>query len=168
MPICKRQILPHWFAHSYSFISFNSDCRRNYGHELGQTSVRWWRTGKPGVLQSMGLWRVGHDLVIEQQRNQRKTFVIGRGKFLTLILILCAAVEFHDASDKDLCVFYGWFEHLASQPWNVFKFIFTSSKYILSALLWTANFLSLIDFRGNLKVISSAQSLSHVWLFVTP
>ena len=45
--------------------------------------------------------------MIEQQRNQRKTFVIGRGKFLTLILILCAAVEFHDASDKDLCVFYG-------------------------------------------------------------
>ena len=22
---------------------------------------RWWRTGKPGVLQSMGLQRVGHD-----------------------------------------------------------------------------------------------------------
>ena len=24
-------------------------------------SRRWWRTGKPGVLQSMGLQRVGHD-----------------------------------------------------------------------------------------------------------
>ena len=35
-------------------------------------SRRWWRTGKPGVLQSMGLQRVGHDLVNEQQQ-QRKT-----------------------------------------------------------------------------------------------
>ena len=28
---------------------------------------RWWRTGKPGVLQSMELWRVRHDWVTEQQ-----------------------------------------------------------------------------------------------------
>ena len=28
---------------------------------------RWWRTGKPGLLQSMGLQRVGHDLATEQQ-----------------------------------------------------------------------------------------------------
>ena len=31
------------------------------GHELGQTS------GKAGVLQSIGLQRVGHDVVTEQQ-----------------------------------------------------------------------------------------------------
>ena len=30
-------------------------------------SRRWWRTGKPGVLQSMGSQRVGHDWVTEQQ-----------------------------------------------------------------------------------------------------
>ena len=30
-------------------------------------SGRWWRTGKPGVLQSTGLWRVGHDWATEQQ-----------------------------------------------------------------------------------------------------
>ena len=29
---------------------------------------RWWETGKPGVLQSMGLQRVGHDWVTEQQQ----------------------------------------------------------------------------------------------------
>ena len=29
---------------------------------------RWWGTGRPGVLQSMGLQRVGHDLVTEQQQ----------------------------------------------------------------------------------------------------
>ena len=28
-------------------------------------SGSWWRTGKPGVLQSMGLQRVGHDWVTE-------------------------------------------------------------------------------------------------------
>ena len=31
------------------------------------SSERWWGTGKPGVLQSMGSQRVGHNLVIEQQ-----------------------------------------------------------------------------------------------------
>ena len=31
-------------------------------------SGRWWRAGKPGVLQSMGLRRVGHNLVTEQQQ----------------------------------------------------------------------------------------------------
>ena len=31
------------------------------------SSGRWWSTGKPGVLQSMGLQRVGHDWVTEQQ-----------------------------------------------------------------------------------------------------
>ena len=30
-------------------------------------SRRWWRTGVPGVLQSMGLQRVRHDWVTEQQ-----------------------------------------------------------------------------------------------------
>ena len=29
------------------------------------SSRNWWWTGKPGVLQSMGLQRVGHDWVIE-------------------------------------------------------------------------------------------------------
>ena len=34
-------------------------------------SVRWLRTGKPGVLQSMGSQRVGHDWETEQQQNLR-------------------------------------------------------------------------------------------------
>ena len=37
---------------------------------LWASSGRWWRTGKPGMLQSMGLQRVGH--LTEQQ--QRPTF----------------------------------------------------------------------------------------------
>ena len=32
-----------------------------------KNSRRWWRTGKPGVLQPMGLQRVRHDLTTEQQ-----------------------------------------------------------------------------------------------------
>ena len=32
-------------------------------------SVRWLRTGKPGVLQSMGSQRTGHDLVTEQEHR---------------------------------------------------------------------------------------------------
>ena len=35
------------------------------GHQFGSSSGGWWRTGKPGVLQSMGLQRVGHDWVTE-------------------------------------------------------------------------------------------------------
>ena len=34
------------------------------------TSGRWWRTGKPGVLQSMRLQRIGHDWATEQQEEQ--------------------------------------------------------------------------------------------------
>ena len=30
---------------------------------------KWWRTGKPGMLQSMGLQRVGHDLATAQQQQ---------------------------------------------------------------------------------------------------
>ena len=31
------------------------------------SSGRWWRTGKPGMLQSMGSQRVGHDWAAEQK-----------------------------------------------------------------------------------------------------
>ena len=36
------------------------------------SSGYWWRTGKPGVLQSMGSQRVGHDWATEQQRPHPK------------------------------------------------------------------------------------------------
>ena len=38
------------------------------GHEFEPTQ-RWWRTGDPGVLQSMGSQRLGHNLVTEKQNN---------------------------------------------------------------------------------------------------
>ena len=38
------------------------------------SSSRWWRTGKPNILQSMGLQRAGHDWVTEQpQKVQRRS-----------------------------------------------------------------------------------------------
>ena len=33
------------------------------------SSGRWWRTGKSGELQSMGLWRVRHEWATEQQQQ---------------------------------------------------------------------------------------------------
>ena len=33
------------------------------------SSGKWWRTGKPAVLQSMGLPRVGHDWATEQRQQ---------------------------------------------------------------------------------------------------
>ena len=44
----------------------------NWATELNWTGW-WWRTGKPGVLQSMELQRVGHNRVAEQQQIQSKT-----------------------------------------------------------------------------------------------
>ena len=37
------------------------------GHEFEKTLGDWKMTGKPGMLQSSGSQRVGHDLVTEQQ-----------------------------------------------------------------------------------------------------
>lgn len=39
---------------------------------------RWWRAGRPGVLQSMGLQRVGHDLTTEQQHSELLTALNSR------------------------------------------------------------------------------------------
>ena len=39
------------------------------------SSGGWWRTGKPGVLQSMGLQRVGNDWATEQWQQCRKTII---------------------------------------------------------------------------------------------
>ena len=42
-------------------------------HELEQTPGDSEGTGKPGVLQSMWLQRLGHDLATEQQHNSITT-----------------------------------------------------------------------------------------------
>ena len=45
------------------------------GHEFEKR--RWWRTGKPGMLQSMGSQRVGHDWATEQQQQLTDLAVLG-------------------------------------------------------------------------------------------
>ena len=40
------------------------------------SSGSWWWTGKPGMLQSIGLWRVGHDWVTELNWLKKKSFRI--------------------------------------------------------------------------------------------
>jgi len=41
-----------------------------------EISGRWWRTGKPGVLQSMGSQRVGHDWAVELQQQHFKNLAV--------------------------------------------------------------------------------------------
>ena len=55
------------------------------------SSGRWWRTGKPGVLQSMGSQRVRHDWVIEQQQ-------------LSLLNISLNNRNFENESQKNSCM----------------------------------------------------------------
>ena len=68
-PICSLHLKYFyyiWGSHrppdvKYAFFIFGSTTVPN--------SRRWWRTGKPGVLRSMGWQRVRHDLVTEQQQQ---------------------------------------------------------------------------------------------------
>ena len=46
------------------------------GHESEQTG-RWWWTGRPGMLQSMGSQRVGQDWVTEQQHQDTSLILPG-------------------------------------------------------------------------------------------
>ena len=41
------------------------------------SSGRWWRTGKPGVLQSMGLQRVGHNWATEKLASRSGWLSVG-------------------------------------------------------------------------------------------
>ena len=41
------------------------------------SSGSWWWTGKPGVLQSMGSQRVGHDWAIQQQEQNKERLIKG-------------------------------------------------------------------------------------------
>ena len=74
--MCWVFIVP-WVYDKQAFLSFDDrgDDRGRDGWMaspiqrtwIWASSGRWWRTGKPGVLQSMGLQRVRHDSATEQQ-----------------------------------------------------------------------------------------------------
>ena len=57
---------------------------------ISARSGRWQRTGRPGVVQSMGLQRVGHDLVTEQQ-----SLVYKNNKQNWISRMLIAIFKFH-------------------------------------------------------------------------
>ena len=80
------------------------------------SSGRWWWTGKPGMLQSMGLQRVGHGWVTALNW-------IEKCKFLSLLL----PIKFY--SQYEMYTFYlikwkilksarnKWISHLSTIPW---------------------------------------------------
>ena len=47
-------------------------------------SGRWWRTGKPGMLQSMGSQRVGHNLATEQKQSMANVNMLSHYSILAL------------------------------------------------------------------------------------
>ena len=57
---------------------------------------RWWRTGKPGVLQSMGLQRVRHNLLTEQQQMLLTPVILTLKKILWFFS--CFISAFHHGS----------------------------------------------------------------------
>ena len=61
-------------------------------------SGSWWWTGRPGVLQSMGLQRVGHDWVTELNWME-----LYRSELLPLSLIKYADIKMHRT---DSCLFF--------------------------------------------------------------
>ena len=52
--------------------------------DMRLSSRSWWWTGKPGVLQSKGLQRVGHDWVTELNWEER--VVVGLGTFYERVI----------------------------------------------------------------------------------
>ena len=52
------------------------------------SSRRWWRTGKPGMLQSMRLQKAGHDWVTEQQQLVGSS-TISKMELNKLISLVC-------------------------------------------------------------------------------
>ena len=49
---------------------------------------KWWGTGRPGVLQSMGSQRFGHDWVTEQQQEEEQDIITGHLQILGRVGVL--------------------------------------------------------------------------------
>ena len=71
------------------------------------SSRRWWWTGKPGVLQFMGLQRVRHDWTIEQQQQRSN---------LVMVLLLTIFISYSFPSSEKYG-FYIVFENEATLVW---------------------------------------------------
>ena len=88
-----------------------------------------WRTGKPGIRQSMGLQRVRHDWVTEQQQQQQHMKETVGGKTRSLIetaklslwnwtfSVTTLSCKFISTEDKSICypnwnMLFKWFDDL--------------------------------------------------------
>ena len=52
------------------------------------SSRSWWWTGRPGVLQSMGLQRVGHDWVMEQERKSTWQYQVLSDSLIVYLIVI--------------------------------------------------------------------------------
>ena len=66
-------------------------------------SGRQWRTGKPAVLQSMGLQRVGHDLLTEQSRKAKRGMSLGCPRATSVSPEWCNYLKGFQNVDKSFC-----------------------------------------------------------------
>ena len=91
------------------------------GHEFEASSGRWWRTGKPGVLQSMELKRVGLNWVTEQQYSFGNFEMFWRIFFGRKILFLMVSKETGEGRVRKLVIeesIMQWHTKLLNDIWN--------------------------------------------------
>ena len=104
---------------------------------------RYWRTGEPGVLQSMGSQRLGHDLVTEQQQRCRKSADSAQREsqasaHVCLLLKSTTYRTFVDCSLKlARKLLRGKFEHITWHEWWISQH--TSSRRLPHLQLFLGN-----------------------------
>ena len=110
------------------------------------SSGRWWRTGKPGMLQTMGSQRVGHDWATEQKNrhiysgiqkyeNEGKTVfpqIREEGVNWTSV----RQQNLHWVSYLQSCKMATWKQKLIQQKDMYFRFPVTSGKSFPNFNLW--------------------------------
>ena len=105
----KKQVFPYF--NQSGFLSFFLGNRRRWQRTRQLDGItdsmdmslsklwRWWRTGKPGVLQATGSQRVGHDWVTQQYNF---TFIVfkreGKNK--------CSALKIFQLIFTGICLIY--------------------------------------------------------------
>ena len=66
----------------------------------------WWRTGKPGVLQSMGSQRVGYNWPIKQQKISRVSQFIYLSRSFFSRILPCLLLDFYGQCLVCVCVHF--------------------------------------------------------------
>ena len=81
------------------------------------SSRSWWRTGKPGVLQSMGSQRVGHNWVTELNWTG------------TLLTAMCQSGWEEDLRKSGYMHMYGWVPSLFTWNYhNIINWLYPNTK----------------------------------------